>query len=1126
GTTPLSSVELYGAAAGDLSWNYTQNLNWAHSDHAAVAITTTPSGGGSVQKVLVFGGASFVGSYEWLEILDLSSNSLSAVTIGYNQPTTYSLGDGCTATVLNTGKVFVVSARISLIYDPVSQTVAQTTINRYTVSHGYNHTATLLRDGKVLVAGGQSLGTGINALSAVELFDPGPKDSTTVARLSVGRANATATLLPSATTTTPDKVLVTGGFDETTVLASAELYDTASKTWSPAPRMTIPRALHTATRFESGPLAGKVLVVGGRDASGVPDASAELYDPVHGSWRLTGAMTFKRERHTATLLPSGLVLVLGGRDENQSALDSVEVYDPATERWSMSMPSLRTARHGHSATLLASGAVLVSGGLNGGTRLSVMELYSPVPRRWRYLSLPAGQSFHLSESTNTGEIVGNPSVTLLADGSVLCAGGLDKAQSLPGNLSQSQARSSVVTFNPATQTWKSAEMGPLITARGGHTATLLPSGKVLMVGGAVLTETNKGVFPTEKVEVYDPVARKSVSVQGFSLGTARWAHTATLLASGKVLVVGGRTRHYYDRFSDVFLDNVDVYDPVTRSWSSVGTLPFALAHHAAVLLADGKVLVTGGIGARLGTGSKTALLFDPNKPYDPRNPSAAWSATLAPMKGTHYRHTATRFESGPLAGKVLVAGGGASPPELYDPNATDPTKVWTFTGAMATNRSDHFAHLLPDGKVLVVGGTADLSEVYNPASGTWSTMGSVGLGFSGRGSALLPSGGVFALWEGFAAAYLPLVGTWTSTNSPSMTHEQPVAALLGQGQVLLVGQNKAELYDPVTERWEEAGSMKTNLPPDSITPLKDGGVLVIKRGAAELYDPANPQAPWSTVDAGMVNKVRRGHTATLLPSGGVLVVGGSSPNNNGIEDFTYTVELYQPGQGWSSKKSMTGVLSNPPSNHSATFLPDVGLEGSVLVLGQWGVAGLYDVAGDSWKAISTLPVLGGRHTVTRFESGPLAGKLLVVGSFSNAELKAVIFDPKATVEPWRSTKHSPAYKHSHHSATLLPSGKVLIVGAKIESTLPAVVDTAQAEVFDPVTETWALGGRMGTPRFDHTATLLPSGKVLVLEGLTPVMREGTTMGTLQPVLVSVNTAELYDELGTQDTWHPGASLPG
>ena len=151
------------------------------------------------------------------------------------------------------------------------------------------HTATLLPNGKVLVAGGLNDGTG--PLSSAELYDPAKGSWGTTGSLGTARREHTATLLPNG------KVLVVGGYNGE-FLSSAELYDAATGSWSSTGSLGTPRWFHTATLLPNG----KVLVVGGGNSSG-PLSSAELYDPATGSWSNTGSLGTAREQHTATLLP-------------------------------------------------------------------------------------------------------------------------------------------------------------------------------------------------------------------------------------------------------------------------------------------------------------------------------------------------------------------------------------------------------------------------------------------------------------------------------------------------------------------------------------------------------------------------------------------------------------------------------------------------------------------------------------------------------------------------------------------------------------------------------------------------------------------------------------------------------
>ena len=151
----------------------------------------------------------------------------------------------------------------------------------------------------------------------------------------------TATLLPNG------KVLVTGG-SYGPGLASAELYDPASGTWTATSSVNAANG-HTATLLPNG----KVLVAGGlvfENGHFVVVSAANLYDPASGTWTATGSLTTARYVHRATLLPNGKVLVVGGFDEN-SAIANAELYDPSSGTWTAT-GSLATARSECTATLL------------------------------------------------------------------------------------------------------------------------------------------------------------------------------------------------------------------------------------------------------------------------------------------------------------------------------------------------------------------------------------------------------------------------------------------------------------------------------------------------------------------------------------------------------------------------------------------------------------------------------------------------------------------------------------------------------------------------------------------------------------------------------------------------------
>ena len=298
-------------------------------------------------------------------------------------------------------------------------------------------------------------------------------------------------------------------------------------------------------------------------------------------------------------------------------------------------------------------------------------------------------------------------------------------------------------YDPATGVW--AETGGLLRPRTSHTATLLPSGKVLVAGGIGL-DGFLHLITLSSAELYDP-ATQSWSSTG-SLFAGRHHHTATLLRNGKVLVAGGTGGI-----------SAELYDPATGSWSSTGSLNIGRRSHTATLLPNGKVLVAGGHGPHFGPRLSSAELYDPA--------TGSWSTT-ASLNNRRAFHTATLLPNG----KVLVAGGedgrgnfGLASAELYD----WVTGSWSSTGSLAIDRFWHTATLVANGNVLVAGGTGDhRAELYDSVTGSWSTTASAEFWRYRRTATLLPNGNVL-VGGGDWVVTIPAAGIELSPPVNSMT---------------------------------------------------------------------------------------------------------------------------------------------------------------------------------------------------------------------------------------------------------------------------------------------------------------------------------------------------------------------
>ncbi|HEY2711187.1 MAG TPA: kelch repeat-containing protein [Chthoniobacterales bacterium] len=323
--------------------------------------------------------------------------------------------------------------------------------------------AVMLPDGSVLLAGGQDRNA--QATSNAELFDPATKSWSPAANMGSVRRSFTATLLSNG------MVLVAGGGEYPPFNPTAQLYDPTTDTWTLTGNPIVAkRAGATATLLPNG----KVLLAGGTDAT-KDLGSAELYDPATGTWSQTGSLIEARAFHTATLLPNGDVLMVAGLTQLLVATTSAEVYHTATGQWA-AVGSLTDPRFLHSATRLMDGRVLVAGGAYLDAQfqtviLASAEVFDPDTGNWSSTgSLSEARVLHTT--------------TLLAAGRVLAAGGA-------GNDQNSLASAEV--YEPATGTWTTLP-AQLHTPRHGHSALRLRDGSVLIAAGVDHTETGGDTY--------------------------------------------------------------------------------------------------------------------------------------------------------------------------------------------------------------------------------------------------------------------------------------------------------------------------------------------------------------------------------------------------------------------------------------------------------------------------------------------------------------------------------------------------------------------------------------------------------------------------------------------------------
>lgn len=337
-------------------------------------------------------------------------------------------------------------------------------------------------------------------------------------------------------------------------------------------------------------------------------------------------------------------------------------------------------------------------------------------------------------------------------------------------------------------------------------AVLLDGGKVLVSGGE-----DGGRNARDAVAVFDPTAEegRGVWTAATPMTVGRRLHTQTKLADGRVLVAGGITGPFSS--PPVPVGSAEIYDPATGAWTATTTgMREARFGHSATLLDGGKVLVAGGIASR---DAQTSMALASAEIFDPA--TGEWTLTAEPMHDARSGHPAV-----PIAGgRVLVVGGmavigrglytGQAFCEVFDPE----TGTWTPTGSLSTVRKGHQASLLADGSVLVTGGDSPGMQedwTYSPYS-QWTTE-----------------------------RYTPSAGTWSPAEGMSTGRSHHRAIALKSGKLLViggtddatfdVGYQNAEVYDPAAKTWTPTGGMTVGRWAFAAAEFSDDGRVVAAGG--------------------------------------------------------------------------------------------------------------------------------------------------------------------------------------------------------------------------------------------------------------------------------------------------------
>ena len=866
--------------------------------------------------------------------------------------------------------------------------------------------------------------------------------------------------------TPPTANAVVGKYTVTVVAAGgAQASFSLTNIAQPAPAVT-------ALSPSSGPAWGgtEVMVTGTGFGGLSPVGSVRFGSVAAASFQVISATRLTAVSPTAPPGPVQVTVVLANQAESASGTGD-DVFTSFAGGWHPA-GALTLARVGPTATVLIDGTVLMVGGEGNpnhvcmpgepGARSSdAAEVYDPV-------TATSSTALHMG----FGRV--DHSATRFADGRVLVVGGC----------SAEQALASAEIFDPVAGTWTGA--ANLTHARSGHAATLLADGRVLVVGGndgpgAALTSTeifNPDVATPGRAvtaTVTDRSATVSAPSGSFSpadVGRSVTAAPGTGVGSGVITAVPDSGSFTMSSTATATGSVGLVLGPLVGSWTPVAPLPEARVGFSATLLDGpachpvsvfqpawcGRVLVAGGVGAT-GLGSDTYVLFDPA--------AGQWIAPTDRMTAPRYGQSSTAVGDG----TVMVAGGcctstvpqGAlGSAEVYDPTLNG-VGGWTAAGSMTDARFDHLATRLSDGTVMVAGGTADVGSTQNG----------------------------------------PLAST--------------------------------ERYDPTTKRWAARGALLTPRTRSGAAALAVGGKTLVAGGAdtdgrpltsVELFDPAAPQPrPVLTRIAPPAGTAgtRVTVTGTGFFSAATVVNFDTVPalHTELVTDTEVVVDApAQPRGTVHLTVTRADGMSSPP-----TPAGQFAYSGGV-----WTVTGRMDgtTTAAPGGCVPTDPSCVARnlHTATLLDApachpAPSAGlpswcgKVLVAGGISASSVAtraAELYDPATGAWEPTGDLHD---ARMEHSATLLPNGKVLVAGGSTMLVGPAGrTVVGSSELYDPTTGSWVPAGTLNQARFDHTATLLTGGTVLVTGGAND-----------QHDLHPVATTEVYDpSQGTNGTWTPAGGM--
>ncbi|PIP84174.1 MAG: hypothetical protein CO113_02600, partial [Elusimicrobia bacterium CG_4_9_14_3_um_filter_62_55] len=999
-----------------------------------------------------------------------------------------------TTTLLPDGNILVAGGTNNSDVPTTSAEIYRSTASIYVAAANMpvaraSHTATLLPDGRVLVAGGCSgVPCSGSILNTAHTYDPRTNAWTATANnLTTARYNHTATLMPDG------KVLIVGGATgAATVTSSCDLYDPATNSFSAAASLGLARAAHTATLLHTG----RVFIAGGYLAAAGFAVSTELYDPGLNSWAAGPSLIQQRAFHTATQMGHQKVLIVGGAngrdiEANLGLMQTVEIYDPTSNSITPAAP-MNARRAFHTATLKPGGEVSIYGGLSNITTTflnnqltfengSVLSLTRIVGNDRVALLNPVG-------STLTLDMAGVP-LSVPVNGRLISAevfvsspnSSIDVANIFwpwpsgnPSNLvglTSGDLTGRIVDSNLGglqetvqINRFQGTTPGLAIFAPQEVTANdnPIPNIRLNSVSGIGIDGGGGSVPPSGAA----PLTAGTMILDNLILPMPESSIPGSTNFTGKLTITGGSIDATTDPSRPFSVELSSGSTGVGAVSGTVGTD----SGGGPILTLSG--LTFSGLKGSISNSTDAAISEAQVEAVLESNPLKEVSGltfraefTLSPVNMTN---ASFNFD----VATIVVRSMQSADFESYNPN----TNQWTFGDAI-NDRIGASSLLAPNQDEAIFGGIhcTDETTCGLPPSGNWTTLG-------GR-AGLIPHP------EGDP--------TWSTGKDLAHARSNHSATELSDGRLLVAGGNNgtdvvavSEVFDPIADEWSNTNPMRLPRSHHSATLLPNATVLVaggfttaVSTGAtkqAEIFYPDS--RTW--VETAPMSSSRSFHSAIVLPDGNVLVAGG-------FADGTYldTAEIY-----FSTMHAWVPIapMDTERAQHTVSLLQD----GRVLVSGGVNVGGvlgtgtaasaspgvvgseIYDPTTGAWSRV-TVGMVSARHshTATVLNDGRV---LMAGGNDGFGEIRvAEIYNP--TVNTWTQTTglgNDMLVARLGHVATLLPTNKVRISGGF--TALGGAI--RESESFDVFFSSWGYDGPMAVARGDHTVSLLGNGMMVAVGG--------------------------------------------